>query len=145
MISTLVNFFILPLFAFVNAQVRLVDIDLMQLLLDPVALGTYFGMVLGKPIGIVGITFILVKTKVCKLPRNVTMAHIVGVGLLGGIGFTMSILISGLAFPAAPFEVLAAKAAILAASVTAAILGMVHMSIVCKKKPGKKAAGKASN
>lgn len=145
MISTLVNFFILPLFAFVNAQVRLVDVDLMQLLLDPVALGTYFGMVLGKPIGIVGMTFILVKTKVCKLPRNVTMAHIVGVGLLGGIGFTMSILISGLAFPAAPFEVLAAKAAILAASVTAAILGMAHMSIVCKKKPGKKSAGKASN
>ena len=50
----------------------------------------------------------------------------------GGIGFTMSILISGLAFPTAQFEVLAAKAAILAGSVTAAVLGMIYMSVVCK-------------
>lgn len=144
-ISTTVNFLILPLFAFVNAQVRLVDVDIMQLLLDPVALGTYFGMVLGKPIGIAGMTFILVKTHVCSLPRNVGWSHIVGVGILGGIGFTMSILISGLAFPVEPFEVLAAKAAILAASVTAAVLGMVYMSIVCTRKPAKGVKAKATN
>ncbi len=60
-ISTPVNFIILPLFAVVNAQVRLVGVDMMQLALDPVALGTYFGMLLGKPIGIVGVTVLLVK------------------------------------------------------------------------------------
>ena len=56
-------------------------------------------------------------------------------GILGGIGFTMSILISGLAFPGVEFEMLAAKAAILGGSVTAAVIGMIYMGIVCKKAP----------
>lgn len=132
-ISTPVNFIILPLFAFVNAQVRLVGVDLVQLALDPVAMGTYFGMLLGKPIGIVGVTFLLVKLGIAELPSKVTWHHIVGVGILGGIGFTMSILISGLAFPAEPFETLAAKAAILAGSVSAAVIGMAYMAFACKK------------
>ena len=132
-ISTPVNFIILPLFAFVNAQVRLVGVDVVQLALDPVSMGTYFGMLLGKPIGIVGVTFPLVKLGIAELPSRVTWRHIVGVGILGGIGFTMSILISGLAFPAEPFEMLAAKAAILAGSVSAAVIGMIYMTIACKK------------
>ena len=132
LISTPVNFVILPIFAFVNAQVRLVGVDMSTLLTDPVTLGVYFGMLLGKPIGIFGMTFALVKLKACELPRNVNWHMIAGVGILGGIGFTMSILISGLAFPTAQFEVLAAKAAILAGSVTAAVLGMIYMSVVCK-------------
>ncbi|MEE0703530.1 MAG: Na+/H+ antiporter NhaA [Collinsella sp.] len=132
-ISTPVNFIILPLFAFVNAQVRLVGVDVVQLALDPVSMGTYFGMLLGKPIGIVGATFLLVKLGIAELPSRVTWRHIVGVGILGGIGFTMSILISGLAFPAEPFEMLAAKAAILAGSVSAAVIGMIYMTVACKK------------
>ena len=132
LISTPVNFVILPIFAFVNAQVRLVGVDMSTLLTDPVTLGVYFGMLLGKPIGIFGMTFALVKLKISELPRNVNWHMIAGVGILGGIGFTMSILISGLAFPTAQFEVLAAKAAILAGSVTAAVLGMIYMSVVCK-------------
>ena len=141
-ISGPVNFIILPIFAFVNAQVRLVGVDPMALFLDPVALGTFFGMVLGKPLGIVGATFLMVKCGISELPRRVTWKHIVGVGILGGIGFTMSILISGLAFPEAPFEILAAKAAILLGSVTAAVVGMAYMHIVCKK-PEKKKRGPA--
>ena len=132
LISTPVNFVILPIFAFVNAQVRLVGVDMSTLLTDPVTLGVYFGMLLGKPIGIFGMTFALVKLKACELPHNVNWHMIAGVGILGGIGFTMSILISGLAFPTAQFEVLAAKAAILAGSVTAAVLGMIYMSVICK-------------
>lgn len=132
-ISTPVNFIILPLFAFVNAQVRLVGVDVVQLALDPVSMGTYFGMLLGKPIGIVGVTFLLVKFGIAELPSKVTWRHIVGVGILGGIGFTMSILISGLAFPAEPFEMLAAKAAILAGSVSAAVIGVIYMTVACKK------------
>ena len=132
-ISTPVNFIILPLFAFVHAQVRLVGVDVVQLAFDPVSMGTYFGMLLGKPIGIVGVTFLLVKLGIAELPSRVTWRHIVGVGILGGIGFTMSILISGLAFPAEPFEMLAAKAAILAGSVSAAVIGMIYMTVACKK------------
>lgn len=131
MIATPVNFIILPVFAFVNAQVRLVGVDPLALALDPVAMGTYFGMVLGKPLGIIGMTALMVRSGICDLPRGVSWGHIVGVGLLGGIGFTMSILIAGLAFPVEPTEVLAAKAAILLGSLTAAAVGMVYMRRVC--------------
>ena len=133
-ISTPVSFLILPIFAFVNAQVRLVGVDMGALLVDPVTLGTYLGMLLGKPVGIFGVTFALVKLGLAELPRRVNWKHIVGVGILGGIGFTMSILIAGLAFPAAEFEVLAAKAAILGASVTAAVVGMIYMSYACPRR-----------
>lgn len=133
-ISTPVNFLILPIFAFVNAQVRLVGVDMGALLVDPVTLGTYLGMLLGKPVGIFGVTFVLVKLGLAELPRRVNWKHIVGVGILGGIGFTMSILIAGLAFPTAEFEILAAKAAILGASVTAAVVGMIYMSRACPRR-----------
>lgn len=133
-ISTPVSFLILPIFAFVNAQVRLVGVDMGALLVDPVTLGTYLGMLLGKPVGIFGVTFVLVKLGLAELPCRVNWKHIVGVGILGGIGFTMSILIAGLAFPAAEFEVLAAKAAILGASVTAAVVGMIYMSHACPRR-----------
>lgn len=132
-ISTPVNFVILPLFAFVNAQVRLVGVDLGALVVDPVALGTYFGMLLGKPAGIFGVTFLLVRFGLAELPTGVQWKHILGVGILGGIGFTMSILISGLAFTEIPAELLAAKTAILAGSVSAALIGLGYMQVACKK------------
>ena len=119
-ISTPVSFVILPIFAFVNAQVRLVGVDLVALALDPVAIGVYLGMLVGKPVGIFSVTALMVRFGLSELPERVTLGHIMGVGVLGGIGFTMSILISGLAFPGDPFNLLAAKAAILAGSVTAA-------------------------
>lgn len=133
-ISTPVNFIILPIFAFVNAQVRLVGVDPATLLFDPVALGVYFGMLLGKPIGIVGMTALLVKTKLAELPTGVRWPHVVGVGILGGIGFTMSILIAGLAFTEIPAELLAAKTAILAGSISAALIGLIYMHFVCHKR-----------
>ncbi|MBE6469735.1 MAG: Na+/H+ antiporter NhaA [Coriobacteriaceae bacterium] len=132
-ISTPVNFVILPIFAFANAQVRLVGVDLMALAMDPVAIGVYVGMLVGKPTGIFGVTLIMVKTGISKLPERVSLGHIAGVGVLGAIGFTMSILISGLAFTTEPFDLLAAKAAILAGSVTAALLGLAVMRFAAKK------------
>lgn len=135
--STPVNFVILPLFAFVNAQVRLVGVDLAGLVLDPVALGVYFGMLLGKPLGIFGMTFILVKAGIAELPRGVDWHHIAGIGILGGIGFTMSILISGLAFTEIPAELLAAKTAILCGSISAALVGLTYMHFVCRRDGAK--------
>ena len=133
-IATPVNFLILPIFAFVNAQVRLVRVDPLSLVFDPVAIGVYAGMLLGKPLGIAGMTFLLVKTHVADLPTGVGMRHIVGVGILGGIGFTMSILIAGLAFTQIPAELLAAKTAILAGSVSAALIGLAYMHFACRKR-----------
>ncbi|QWT17386.1 Na+/H+ antiporter NhaA [Collinsella sp. zg1085] len=128
-IATPVNFIILPIFAFVNAQVRLVDEPLLALAIDPISIGVYLGMLLGKPLGIFSVTAIMVTTKLAELPERVSLAHIAGVGVLGGIGFTMSILIAGLAFAGEPHEILAAKAAILAGSVTAALAGLLIMRV----------------
>ena len=139
-ISTPVNFLILPIFAFVNAQVRLVGVDLGALALDPVALGVYLGMLLGKPLGIFGVTFLLVKTGISELPQGVRWPHIAGVGILGGIGFTMSILIAGLAFTEIPAELLAAKTAILAGSVSAALIGLAYMHFACSGREGRPAS-----
>lgn len=132
-IAVPVNFFILPLFAFVNAQVCLVGADLGAIVTSPVALGAFFGALVGKPVGIIGVTFVLVKIGFAKLPTDVDWKQIIGVGLLGGLGFTMSILITGLAFTDAA-SILAAKCAILAGSVTAAIIGSVYLLIATKPR-----------
>ena len=134
-ISVPVNFVILPIFAFVNAQVRIVDMDLATIIADPVTKGVYFGAVLGKPIGIILVTWLLVHIGFAKLPKHVDWPQIIAVGIMGGLGFTMSILISGLAFPD-PNEVMAAKCAILAGSVTSAILGLlfVHVASAVKER-----------
>lgn len=127
-ISVAVNFGILPLFAFVNAQVRLVGADIGAILSNSVTQGAYFGAVLGKPIGIILVTFVLVRIGFARLPRHVDWMQIIAVGIMGGLGFTMSILIAGLAFPD-PNQVMAAKCAILIGSVTSAVAGLVFVSV----------------
>ena len=127
-ISVAVNFIILPLFAFVNAQVRLVGADFSLIVADPVTRGVYLGAVFGKPIGIILVTFILVKVRFSELPKNVDWLQVIAVGIMGGLGFTMSILIAGLSF-ADPVEVLAAKCAILAGSLTSALLGLLFVNV----------------
>ena len=122
-ISVPVNFVILPIFAFVNAQVRLVGVDVASVFADPVTLGTMCGSILGKPIGIVAVTVLLVKIGFAKLPSGVDWHQIIGVGLMGGLGFTMSILIAGLAF----------KFAILCGSVIAATIGCLYILLTGKK------------
>lgn len=135
-ISTPVNFFVLPLFAFVNAQVSLVGVDMGALVTDPVTRGVYLGALLGKPLGIIGMTALLVGIGFAKLPHGVDWRQVVGVGIMGGMGFTMSILISSLTFTSAA-EITAAKCAILAGSVTSAVVGCVYILLVCHKKTGR--------
>jgi Na+:H+ antiporter, NhaA family len=89
--------FILPLFALANAGVH-IEGNIFTMIIHPVALGIMAGLVLGKVIGITLFSRLLVALKVSVLPEGVTWKHIFGVGLLAGIGFTMSIFISGLAF-----------------------------------------------
>lgn len=128
LISVPVNFLILPLFAFANAQVRLVGTDLGLVLGDHVAQGVFLGAVLGKPLGIILVTWVLVRVGFARLPRRVSWDQIFAVGIMGGMGFTMSILIAGLAFPD-PEEVVAAKCAILAGSFAAALLGIAFVRV----------------
>jgi NhaA family Na+:H+ antiporter len=127
-VSVLVNFVVLPLFAFANAQVRLVGVDLGEVVTNCVTQGVYFGAILGKPIGIILVTLLLVKIGFAKLPRNVTWDQVIAVGIMASMGFTMSILIAGLAFPD-PSDVMAAKCAILTASITSALLGIAFVRV----------------
>lgn len=134
-ISVLVNFVILPLFAFANAQVRLVGVDMGAILGNSVTQGAFVGAVVGKPVGIILVTLLLVRIGFAKLPRHVDWIQVITVGIMGGLGFTMSILIAGLAFPD-PTLVMAAKCAILAGSVVSAVLGMsfVHIATSVVKR-----------
>ena len=141
-ISVFVNFVILPLFAFVNAQVRFVGVDMGLIVSNSVTIGACVGAVVGKPVGIILVTFLLVRIGFAKLPRNVDWVQVVAVGIMGGLGFTMSILIAGLAFPD-PMLVMAAKCAILAGSITSAVLGIVFVrvtEVVLSSRRRKKAA-----
>lgn len=140
-ISVPVNFLILPLFAFANAQLRLVGVDPASILGDPVAQGVFLGLVLGKPLGIVAVTFALVKIGFSPLPEGSNWGQLVCVGVLGGVGFTMCILISGLSFTDGA-EQLAAKCAILVASVTASLLGLALLNVF--HALGKKRAGQGA-
>ena len=136
--SVFTNFFVLPVFAFVNAQIRLVGVDMGAVLASPVTKGVYFGAVLGKPIGIVLVTLVLVKLGVSRLPKGMDLKQVVTMGIMGGVGFTMSILISGLAYTDTQ-EQLEAKCAILAASITSAILGLIFIHVAdAISKRGKK-------
>ena len=118
----------MPLFAFSNAQLRLVDVNVLEFAHDSVSQGVFLGAVIGKPLGIILVTFILVKIGFAKLPNHVDWVQIIGVGIMGALGFTMSILISGLAFSSEK-EILAAKFAVLVGSFTASILGILFIRI----------------
>jgi len=123
------SFFVLPLFAFFNAGVSLTGGGTAP---SAVPLGIMLGLVLGKPIGISLFSWIAVKSGRGKLPAGVGWPQIVGAGLLAGVGFTMSIFISELAF-GDPELVSAAKVGILAASVTAGVGGFLLLRF--SKKP----------
>lgn len=135
-----VNFIVIPIFALANAGVPIELSALNTLLTDNVTLGVILGLLFGKPIGIALACYISLKLKICTLPTNVTMNHIIGVGFLGGIGFTMSIFISELAFRDNLAILNNAKSGILIASILAALAGFVYLFILDKsnRKKGEK-------
>ncbi|WP_421945049.1 Na+/H+ antiporter NhaA [Pedobacter sp.] len=116
-----VAFLVMPLFALANSGI-LIGADFFSAIINPVSIGVTVGLVLGKFIGILLFSFIMVKLRIAKLPEGGTWKHMIGVSLLAGIGFTMSLFISGLAF-SNPQYVEQAKYGILIASVLAGILG----------------------
>lgn len=119
-----VAFGVMPLFALANAGVGLEGINLDNEVSRNIFMGVISALVLGKPLGIILASVTLVKLNVCKLPEGVTWSGIGLVGLLGGIGFTMSIFISSLAF-SDPALLSSAKLSVLVASAVAAIIGLI--------------------
>lgn len=116
-----VTFLIVPVFAFVNAGMA-ISLDSFKSLTDPIGIGIIMGLLLGKPLGIVGFCWLAVRMNLAQLPRGVRWRQLIGVGCLGGIGFTMSLFISGLAFKTEA-ELNIAKFAILLASLLAGVIG----------------------
>jgi Na+:H+ antiporter, NhaA family len=116
-----VTFAIMPIFALANAGVALPS-DVLGSLGHPITLGVIAGLLFGKPLGIFVASWLAVRARVASLPAGVTWTHIHGAGWLGGIGFTMSIFVAGLAFPGDQFLSLA-KIGVLTASLLAGIVG----------------------
>jgi Na+:H+ antiporter, NhaA family len=123
-------FLIMPIFAFANAGVELELSSVIEH--KTIVLGVFFGLVLGKPIGIFLVTYLATKLKISEKPDSVTWSEIVAVGFLAGIGFTMSIFISALAFED-PKIVSAVKIGVFASSLSAAIIGVVFLLLLRKK------------
>ncbi len=131
-----VAFVILPLFALANTGVVL-DGTLWSAMAEPNALGIMGGLVIGKPVGILLLSLAATTLGLCALPEGLDWRHLLGAGMLGGIGFTMSIFITNLAFGAQPEMVDAAKLAVFSASLLAGALGSAWLWAV-----GRAAAGK---
>jgi NhaA family Na+:H+ antiporter len=127
-----VAFIVIPLFALANAGIP-VDVSAIgQTLTHPVALGVMAGLILGKLIGVAGITWVAIKLGLGRLPEGMTGAHLIGVGLLAGIGFTMSIFIAELGFKNNAEYLLMAKTGVLFASVVAGVSGFLWLRLTSK-------------
>ncbi|EKO3463158.1 Na+/H+ antiporter NhaA [Vibrio fluvialis] len=128
-----VAFGILPLFAFANAGIPLEGVSFSSLA-STLPLGVALGLLIGKPLGIFSFSVIAVKAGVAKLPEGINFKHIFAVSVLCGIGFTMSIFISSLAFGSANVDYdTYARLGILMGSTTAAILGYVLLRLSLPK------------
>ena len=110
-----VYFGILPLFALTNADVSFTGMDIGSMLTDPVLYGVMLGLLVGKPLGIMLMSFAIVKSKLASLPENVNWFHMLGASILGGVGFTMAIFVANLAYTD-EMHIATAKLAILAGS-----------------------------
>ena len=96
--TPIVTFLIMPIFAIANAGISFTDLSLSDIFSTHVALGVTLGLLLGKPIGIIGATFLMVKMHWATLPSAINRRTLLGLGMLASIGFTMSMFISTLAF-----------------------------------------------
>lgn len=123
-LSSWVGYLVLPLFAIANAGVTLTGMDLSAALTAPVTLGVGMGLVLGKPLGIFIFTFAIARILKTGLLQGTTWTHVLGAGLLGGIGFTMSLFVSGLSF-SEPGHLEYAKIGIMLGSTISAIAGYI--------------------
>lgn len=130
-----VSFLIIPVFALANAGIPIDFSQLDNILIHPVTIGTMFGLIFGKTVGIVGATLITIKFGFSTMPKGVTLSQVFGISLLAGIGFTMSIFIGSLAFSGQEEYLLNAKIGIVFASFIAGVGGFVWLKFVAFKEP----------
>lgn len=135
-----VVYFVVPVFAFANAGVALIGID-SATAFGPVTLGIVLGLAIGKPVGVYSMVWLAVRLGLCRLPDGVNWRHILGVSMLTGIGFTMSLFIGELAFEGADFSA-PIRIGVLLGSALSAIAGTAVLLTAPRKAA---AAGDASS
>ncbi|HEU4551537.1 MAG TPA: Na+/H+ antiporter NhaA [Chitinophaga sp.] len=123
-----VNFIIMPVFALANTAIVFPP-DIGQAFTSPVSYGIMAGLVLGKPLGIFGFSFIAVKLKLAALPDSTSWPQLLGAGIIAGIGFTMSIFIATLAYRQAELQIISIIS-VMAASLFAGIAGFIYLKLV---------------
>jgi NhaA family Na+:H+ antiporter len=121
-----VAFVVIPLFALCNTAIHL-DTNWLNIISEPYSLGIVFGLTLGKPIGIVSFVYLSIKLKLTHLPKDINWNKLLAVGFLGGIGFTMSIFVTLLAFDSTQI-INDSKIMILTASLLSACIGYILLS-----------------
>jgi len=126
-----VNFIIIPIFALANTNIRFED-GMIDGLFSSLGMGIVLGLLIGKPVGIFLMSWLSVKSNLCQLPEGARWIQIIGVGLLAGIGFTMSIFIALLSF-IHPEQIAVAKFSILTASALSGALGFLLLKMTGKK------------
>ena len=126
-----VAFIILPIFALANTGIS-VGTDWMYNMTSTNSVGIIAGLILGKPLGVTFLCFVAGASGLCRLPPDLNWRHISGAGILGGIGFTMSIFIANLAFVENTQTTNASKMAILFASLIAGTAGFLWLKLFCK-------------
>jgi NhaA family Na+:H+ antiporter len=129
-LTGIVAFAILPLFALANTAIVIPDSWADQLFSSH-SLGIMLGLMLGKPLGILLFSWLAIKLNWSVLPDGMNWSHVVGVGLLAGIGFTMSMFIAVLAFDS-PELIISAKIAIMLGSLLSAVLGVFWLLFLNK-------------
>lgn len=139
-----VNFIIMPIFALTNAGVKIESVEYFNIFefspeIGSIGMGIFFGLVVGKPLGISLFSYLAVKFGLADKPQGSTWPMLIAVACLGGIGFTMSIFVDNLAFDAATHldYINKGKIAILMASATAAILGSLLIIYESRRKTKK--------
>ena len=126
-------YFVIPIFSLANAGIPIEGSSLGNTLTHPVALGITAGLIIGKLIGIAGFSWLAVRTGIATLPQSLNFKHIIGVALMGGIGFTMSIFIAELGFAHHPQDLLMAKTGILLGSALAGFSGFLWLYFFTSK------------
>jgi len=121
------SFIIIPIFALSNAGIEISKHALSTAATSDVTLGVLFGLVVGKLVGISLFTFLGVKSGISKLPRGANWTHVIGLAAIGGVGFTVSLFVTGLAFERPEFTE-DAKIGIVAASIIAALVGSLILT-----------------
>lgn len=126
-------YLIIPVFSLANAGIPVDWNSFGSIITHPVSIGIAAGLVLGKLIGIAGFSWVAIKFGLTSLPKGLNFKHIIGVALMGGIGFTMSIFIAELGFAHSADDLLMAKTGVLIASIIAGLSGFLWLYVTSKK------------